>query len=134
LKEPCIHALEALRSLVDERESRGLGIPMEARITRVLADVRDRIWIAFIFGSMARGDQDPESDIDLMVIGQVSLKELSPCLKRAEQELGRQVNTVIYSESEWAKRREERNPFVARVLKGDKIFVIGGHDELAAMA
>ncbi len=134
LKEPCPHALHALRALVDARELRRLGVPLEARIGRALKDNRDCLQVAFIFGSYASSRQCSESDIDLMVIGDLSLRELTPGLKKAERELDRQINAVIYSEDEWRKRNKERNPFVVQVAKGKKIFVEGGCDELAAMA
>ena len=134
LEEPCPHALDALRGLVDAREVRRLGVRREDRIERALADCGDRIRATFIFGSSARGEQGAESDIDLMVIGDVTLKDLTPGLKKAEQELGRQINVAVYSPADWVRRCRERNPFVTRILKDKKEFVIGGQDELAAMA
>jgi len=134
VKEPCQDMLDALRSLVDAREARRLGIPLDARIRRALSDVADRIQSTFIFGSYAKGQQSLDSDVDLMVIGGVSLRELAPDLKRVEQELGRQVNVVIYAPVEFRKRVQDGNPFVTEVMKGKKLFVMGGQDELAAMA
>jgi predicted nucleotidyltransferase len=87
----------------------------------------------FIFGSSARGQQGADSDIDLMVIGDVTLKDLTPGLKRAEQELGRQVNAVVYPREEWKTRYGAGDPFVRQVARGEKVFVIGGSDELTAM-
>jgi len=133
IADPCPCALDALRGLINARERRRLGIPREERIKRALSEFEPRIYSMFIFGSSARGDQTLDSDIDIVVIGDVTLKELIPGLKRMEQELGRQVNAVVYSQSEWTERRRERNPFVEQVFEGQKIFVIGGQDELAAM-
>jgi len=87
----------------------------------------------FIFGSAARDEQSAESDIDLMVIGEATLRDLTPGLKRAEDELGRQVNAVIYSEEEWRERCRRKDPFVMNVLNGKIIFVSGDRDELRAM-
>ena len=134
LKQPCQHALDALRALVAAREARRLGVPREARIKRALRDVHDRIRLAFVFGSSARGEQGPESDIDLLLIGDVALRDAAPALRRAEQELGRQINVVIYSDSEWRKRCAEKDPFVMNILRGKKVLVLGEADELAAMA
>ncbi|MCH7993529.1 MAG: NACHT domain-containing protein [Planctomycetes bacterium] len=134
IKKPCPHALEALRALVDTREVRRLGILPEKRLERALADVRDSIDSAFVFGSAASNEQGKDSDVDLMVIGDVTLKELTPGLRSAEEHLGRQVNVVIYSPGEWRRRLRERIPFAVEVQKSKKRFVIGGHHELAAMA
>jgi predicted nucleotidyltransferase len=134
LKEPCPHAWRALIGIVESRERRRLGIPVEARIARALSGVKDRIRMAFIFGSTARSEQGRDSDIDLMVVGEAGLRDLAPALKQAEQELGRQVNAVAYTTKEVSNRLKERNPFLEEVWKGDKIFVLGKEHELAAMA
>ena len=131
--EPCQHVLDALQGLLDARERRRLGTPREARIRRVLKDLLPRIQAMFIFGSSARGEQKADSDIDLMVIGEVTLKDLTPGLRQAEQELGRQVNAVIYSADGWKTRYRAGDSFVRQVARGEKRFIVGGTDELAAM-
>jgi len=133
LAEPCPHALSALRALVDAREIRRLGVPREKRIERALAEFRERTQAMFIFGSSARGEQSAESDIDLMVIGDVSLRELTPGLKKAEHELGRQINAVIYSPHEWRERCRARDSFAMNVLDDRKVFILGDRDELRAV-
>jgi len=134
VKKPCRHALEALRAIVDTREVRRLGILPERRLERALDDVRDAIESAFVFGSAASNEQGKDSDVDLMVIGDVTLKALAPGLRSAEEQLGRQVNVVIYTPDDWRGRLRERNPFAVEVQKGKKRYVIGGQHELAAMA
>jgi predicted nucleotidyltransferase len=134
LTPPCCHILDALRGLVDARELRRLGIPREARIERALGEYRGRIRAMFIFGSSARDEQGPDSDIDLMVIGDVTLKELTPGLRKAEQELGRQVNVVIYSMEKWREQCQRKDPFVMNVLNHKTVFVAGDRDELRAVA
>ncbi len=134
LEDPCQDALDALRALVDAREVRRLGVSREARIVRALSAHRDRVHAMFVFGSAARGEQGQDSDIDLMVIGDVGLRELTPDLKRLEQELGRQVNVVLYTREEWSRRILEGDPFVKQVEDGKKLFVMGGAHDLAAVA
>jgi predicted nucleotidyltransferase/energy-coupling factor transporter ATP-binding protein EcfA2 len=133
LDATCAHTLDALVALVEGRELRRLGIPREARIARALASVKDKIKVSFIFGSTARHEQEPDSDIDLMIIGDTSLEEVAQSLRSAEQELGKQINAVLYSEGEWRKRSREGNPFVKELLESEKIFVFGGEGELRSM-
>ena len=133
LENPCPHALDALVSLVETRELKNLGIPREARIARALSSFQDRIRLSFVFGSTARREQRSDSDIDLIIIGNASLEDVAPGLREVEQELGKQVNAVIYSEEEWRERSHEGNPFVKEVVEGEKLFVLGGENELAAM-
>jgi predicted nucleotidyltransferase len=116
------------------RERRRLGTSREARIRQVIASLADRIRLLFIFGSAARGEQHAESDIDLMVVGDVTLRQLSPALKQAEQELGRQVNAVVLREAEWRQRRLHMDAFTKSILEQPKVFIIGDANELEAMA
>ena len=134
IEDPSPYELDALRSLVDGRERRRLVLAREKRIENALSEFDARLEVVFIFGSAAKHKQDRESDLDLMVIGDVSLRDLTPALKRLEHELGRQMNAVIYSREEWSSRLEEKNPFAMNVWNGEKIFVIGGQHELAAVA
>ncbi len=103
-------------------------------LRRALEPLRPRIELAFFYGSIARGEQRSSSDVDLMIIGQATLRELAPALRQAEQEFGRQVNAVVYSADEWAKRKRRQNPFVSQVLRSEKILIVGTCDELAAVA
>lgn len=134
VEQPCQHYLDALRGLVDAKELRRAGVSREGRLKTALSGILAQVKFLFVFGSCARGDQTMESDIDLMVIGDLSLREVAPGLRRAEQELGRQVNAVVYSPGEWIRRCRERNPFVTQVRKSEKIFIVGSNDELESMA
>ncbi len=88
------------------------------------------IQVAFVYGSIARGDQLSESDIDLMVIGNVTLSDLSPALSKAEDRLRRPVNATVYSPREYRAKLESNNHFLQSVLTKEKIFVKGARDEL----
>ena len=88
------------------------------------------IQIAFVYGSIARGDQRSESDIDLMVIGNVTLSGLSPALSKAEDRLRRPVNATVFSPREYRAKLESNNHFLRSVLTKEKIFVKGARDEL----
>jgi len=91
------------------------------------------ISIAFVFGSVARGEAKAESDIDLMLIGDLGLRRLSAMLTGVRESLGREINPHILAAAEYRKRRKAKDHFLTSVLKSPKLFVIGGEDELAAM-
>ena len=103
-------------------------------IRRALAPVAGRVRAAFIFGSTARGTDVRESDIDLMVVGAVSFGDIVDLLSDAEEKLGREINAVVYPESEFRQKVEENQYFVKTVLQGEKIFLIGDEDELRKLA
>lgn len=88
--------------------------------------------VAFVFGSLAAEAGKAASDVDLLVIGDVSLRKLAPALRGAGEKLGREINPVTMGAAEFAKGRA-KNPFLVDVLGKPKLFVKGGPDELARL-
>lgn len=93
--------------------------------------VADRIELAFVFGSVAKGTDTATSDIDLMVVTEtLSYADLFEGLAAAEQVLGRKVNPTLYTPAALAEKVRTENSFVLRVLSQPKIFLIGTEDVL----
>ena len=93
--------------------------------------VADRIELAFVFGSVAKGTDTATSDIDLMVVTEtLSYADLFEGLAAAEQVLGRKVNPTLYTSDALAEKIRTENNFVLRVLSQPKIFLIGAEDAL----
>lgn len=94
-----------------------------------LAPLSSRIDLAFVYGSVARGEDKATSDIDLMVIGQVSLDEVLNAVGPVEKQLRRPVNPTIYSIEDLKTRLRSGNHFLQSLKKTKKVFVIGDEDE-----
>jgi len=69
-----------------------------------LARLAERITAAFIFGSIARAGQTRDSDVDLVVIGEVAFADVVAALTEAQETLGREINPVVYSCSEFRSK------------------------------
>ncbi|MBM4278139.1 MAG: helix-turn-helix domain-containing protein [Deltaproteobacteria bacterium] len=91
------------------------------------------IRVAFVFGSLARGEEKAGSDVDLMVIGQLGLRDLSRLLYGIEEKVGREVNPHVLREEEFRKRIRAKEHFVSSVLETPKLFIIGSQHELETM-
>ena len=85
---------------------------------------------AFIYGSFATGTERTESDIDVMVIGQISLEDVLALLRGPEDILSREINVSLYDLEEIKKRVKNHDPFIGEVLGGSKIMLAGEEDEL----
>lgn len=92
-----------------------------------------RISFAFVFGSMARGDAVSESDVDLFVVGDTTLRSLSRVLGDAELWIGRDVNAVVWSSTRFAKEVVAGGSFISSVLRGPQAWILGTRDELDAV-
>jgi len=102
-------------------------------LREALAPVSSRIRAAFVYGSIAKGEDTAASDIDLMVISEgLTYADLFGALEETSAQLGRKVAPTIYSPKELAKRVRQDNSFVTRVLGQPKLWLIGGESDLAA--
>ena len=102
-------------------------------LKKVLAGEK-AIRTAFIFGSIAEGSEKAESDIDLMVIGEIGVRALSSLLKGLAEEFGREINPYVLSPKEFSQRKSETERFISKVLVSPKLFVIGDENDLKTMA
>ena len=114
---------EELKSIFMKTKG-AVGILREAVSTK-----RD-IDYAFIYGSFATEEERAESDIDLMVIGRISLEEVLALIRGPEEKLSREINVSLYDLQEIRKRVKDHDPFIMEVLGGSKIMLIGDENEL----
>jgi predicted nucleotidyltransferase len=93
------------------------------RLREALRPMADQIERAFVFGSVASGTERATSDIDLLVVGDVDLFEISPFLTDAEKDLGRPIHLSLVGLDEWKHRQQDA---VGRaIVSGPTITVIG---------
>jgi predicted nucleotidyltransferase len=120
-------AFEDLRRVV--LKTVGLGDALRA----ALAPVADRIRVAAIYGSLARGEDTLESDIDLLLIGSLSLRETAALLSPVGRRVGREFNVTAYPPEEFRQKARSKHHFVSELLVSEKIFLMGSADVLAEL-
>lgn len=87
------------------------------------------IEFAFIFGSYAAGKENSNSDIDLMVIGNLGLRNVVSLLSGISEKTRREVNPHIFWITEFKKRIQSKDHFITNVVNSKKIFIIGKEDD-----
>jgi len=107
----------------------GLG----ALLRQMLAEQKG-IQIAFIYGSVAKGEEEASSDIDVAIIGDLSSRQLTSELVKLERELGREINATVFTPTEWLSRGKKRDHFVRTLIQEPKIFLIGDNGDLEALS
>ena len=85
---------------------------------------------AFIYGSFAKGEEREDSDIDLLIIGEVNEDKLIEEIDKLEKKLQREINYAIYEKEDFKKKKKEGNSFILDILKEKKIFLIGDENGL----
>lgn len=81
--------------------------------------------MAFLYGSFAKGTAGAQSDIDLMIVGAAAIETLDAAMSDVEGALGRSVNYVLYDRNEFEAKRGSGEGFLADVLKGPVIWLVG---------
>lgn len=97
-------------------------------LAEALGPLRKRINFAFVYGSVARSRENRESDIDLMVVGNVGFDEVVEELSSAEKTLHRDINPTVYTAREFHKKASGN--FLKNVLEEKKLFIIGDENVL----
>ena len=91
-------------------KSFGLAEPLR----KALQPFRSHIDEAFVFGSVAKGTDTHNSDIDLIVVGEAPLMAMTEAMLQAGNALGRPVHLNLYAADEWA-RLKQTDPVLAQI-------------------
>jgi predicted nucleotidyltransferase len=98
-------------------------------VSAALESLAGRIQYAFVHGSFARGEETAGSDVDLLVIGSLTLDDLLERLAPVESLLRRPINPSIYSLEEWTAKLRDGHHFVSAIQKDKGVFLIGDEHE-----
>jgi predicted nucleotidyltransferase len=102
-------------------------------LVQALAPAAPQLRVAFVFGSVAQGRETAGSDIDVMLIGELSFRHAVELLHPTQAVLGREVNPKVFAPKEFmTKVRNE--PFLVDVLAKPKLFLIGNAHDLEELA
>jgi predicted nucleotidyltransferase len=91
---------------------------------------REDIEVAFVYGSVASGEDRPDSDVDVMVIGGADLFALSDALAEVTKQTGREITPVTYQTQEFQRGLHAGNSFLCSVVRKPKLFLKGDEDAL----
>ncbi len=101
-------------------------------VKEALLPFKELIQFAFVFGSCAKGDMKSDSDIDLMIVGDVDMVELLTALHEPQMNLKREINTSVFESGVFTERLKKKG-FIRRISEGEKVFLIGTEDEFRRM-
>lgn len=109
------------------RKTVGLAGPLQS----ALAPFTSRIYAAFVYGSVARGEESSASDIDLLVIADdLEYSDLYTAIPAVETLLARPVSPNLMTRKEWRRKRADRDSFAGRISNQPKLFVVGNEKDL----
>lgn len=89
--------------------------------------------LALVFGSIARGEENAASDVDLLLIANCTFGEAVKALQPAQVQLQREINPVLYTPAEFIQRVKNRDDFIGKLVASPKLFVIGTENDLGKL-
>jgi predicted nucleotidyltransferase len=95
-----------------------------------LAPLASQIEVAFVFGSMAKATEGPQSDVDLLLIGDATFGQVANAVYDAQLVLAREINPKVMNRVEWSEKKNAQNVFVQELMDKSKIFIVGSENEL----
>lgn len=99
-------------------------------IKQALQPMDKQIDIALVYGSIAKGTETNESDIDLMLVGEdLNYTEVMELLMPAETKLQRPINPTLYTRKEFQLRLEDEQSFLMRIKEQPKLMIKGEIDD-----
>lgn len=90
-----------------------------------------KLKFVMLSGRYLRGlTKKSQNEVDMLVVGNVVLPELSQLIKAEEAHREREMNYTVMSEEEFMFRKSRRDPFVLGVIGGSRIMIVGDEEEL----
>jgi predicted nucleotidyltransferase len=90
--------------------------------------------LALVFGSLARGEENARSDVDLLLIASSTFGDAVRALHPLQEQLQREINPVIYTAADFTRRVAAKDAFINNILANPKLFVIGTDHDLGKLA
>ena len=111
------------------RKTMGLATMLEDALMPIAGKMR----IAFVFGSVAAGNQHAHSDLDICILGEVELLDVVKALGSVQESLQREINPVVMSVDRFIEQLAHHDRFAERIRDEPKIFVVGDQDEFGKL-
>jgi predicted nucleotidyltransferase len=103
-------------------------------IRTALLPLDNNVKFAFVFGSVAKGEENVASDVDVCVVGPASFTEVVMALADMRLQLGREINPVVMPYEQFISKLNVGEQFVSRIMSEPKLFLIGDEHDLGKPA
>lgn len=89
-----------------------------------------RLKFAMLSGRFARFMPRAKDTVDLLLIGDLIMPQLTELIKEQEAKLSREINYTVMTEAELLYRKTHSDPFIGRILSASRVMLIGDEEEL----
>lgn len=115
--------LEELRAIV--LKTFGVGGEILKNIAKL-----GQIDFVMLLGNYIDPELKAANALDLVIIGEVDLNQLTPIISEQEKKLEREINYTVLSSQDFHLRKRRRDAFVTDLLLSPKVLVYGDSNSL----
>lgn len=108
-------------------KSSGLGLAITKSAPKL-----GHVKFAMISGRFMRCMPRAKDTVDLLLVGDLILPQLAELIRETEAKLNREINYTVMTEAELTYRKTHNDPFIARILEGSRVMIIGDEEDLVA--
>jgi predicted nucleotidyltransferase len=116
------HLFAELKSIISK--TIGIEFKLKNMVSKLVG-----LEYAFLFGSIAKNEENRDSDVDLLLIGEIDQDILINEISEVEEEIGREISYHIFSRAEVEKNIKENNSFFVNIFSSPLISLKGNPDE-----
>lgn len=102
-------------------------------LREALQPLGDDILLAFVFGSVASGTESPSSDVDVLIIGELTTRQAAQVLGPAGRDLGREFNPIIFPSEEFRQKARRGDRFIQELIESPKVWLTGTQNDLSEL-
>jgi len=84
---------------------------------------------ALIYGSFASGEESSSSDIDLLIIGNISEENVLRAISQVEKDIGREINYILWKEEEFKRKIKDKHHLLTEIATKPVTMFVGEEDE-----
>ncbi len=107
-------------------KTRGLGAALIANKSKIGRP----LYIMFSGKFVRHKKRKKEDDVDILVVGDITLPELASLIRAEESRRKIEINYTVMTREELLFRKQRRDPFLQAVLAGSRVMIIGDEDDL----
>lgn len=111
------------------RKTSGLATVLSEALRPLAGDIQS----ALVFGSVARGEENSASDIDLLILGEIAFRDAVAVLHPLQESLGREINPVVYRVEDFRRKYAEGNGWAREVVGKPKLFLLGDANDFGKL-
>ena len=109
-------------------QSSGLGLKLQNK-NETLGTIK----LVFYNNKFITGDKRGQDDIDLIIVGDVSLREIDSFIKQEETTRGHEINYMVMGKGEFRLRKQKRDQFIVDFFLSNPIVIIGNQSDISSL-